>query len=149
MGSTEGERRSERGSRAADALGIRLQTRAFLDAARAAGADQTVDERRRRLIDVYFSSRISVADLGAAVGVSERCAACNSGAKCCQILPRRLAGDRDRDFLGPFSLRVRQICSRPRTSDRLWFCRILHHGDELSLRLFVGDSVCAVLSRPF
>lgn len=71
MGSTEGERRSERGGREADALGIRAETRKFLDAARAAGADQAVDNRRRRLIDVYFSSRISVADLGADVGVSE------------------------------------------------------------------------------
>jgi hypothetical protein len=73
MGSTEGEseRRSERGSREVDALGIRLQTRAFLEAARAAGADQAVDEQRRRLIDVYFNSRVCVADLGADVGVSE------------------------------------------------------------------------------
>lgn len=51
-------------------LGIRPQTREFLDAARAAGADQAVDERRRRLIDVYFSSRVSLADLGKGAGVS-------------------------------------------------------------------------------
>src|SRR5512142_2687235 len=70
MGNTEGERRSERGGREADALGIRPQTREFLDAARTAGADQAVDERRRWLIDLYFSFRISAADLGAEAGVS-------------------------------------------------------------------------------
>src|SRR3954447_23508560 len=50
--------------------GVRPETRAFLDAARASGADHVVDERRKRLINIYFSSRVSTADLVSEAGAS-------------------------------------------------------------------------------
>src|SRR4051794_9746818 len=67
----EQRRRTDSPDRSAIPPGVRPETYAFLEAARASGADEAVDERRKRLINMYFSSRLNITDLTSEAQVSK------------------------------------------------------------------------------